>query len=124
MPIYNGFSTINRNKKFRLTDFELIKQDLYNHLHIRKGEKVGNPKFGTIIWDIIFDPLTTEIKLAIEHDINTIVKYDPRIAAESIIISEYENGLMILLEIRLLETNQVEKLKLQFDRGTLKSTII
>ena len=27
---YKGFSTIGRNKKFRLTDFDLIKQDLLN----------------------------------------------------------------------------------------------
>ena len=48
---YKGFSTNNRSKKFRVTDFELVKQDLINHFNIRKGEKLMNPNFGTIIWN-------------------------------------------------------------------------
>ena len=123
MPTYNGFSTINRHKKYRLSDFELVKQDLYNHLHIRKGEKLMNPSFGTIIWDIIFDQLTTELKFAIESDLNAIIAYDPRIKAESLFISEYENGLQIMMELRLIQTNQVEKLRIQFDRQSKLATI-
>lgn len=123
MPLYNGFSTINRHKKYRLSDFELVKQDLYNHLHIRKGEKLMNPSFGTIIWDIIFDQLTDELKTAIELDLNTIIRYDPRMSAESLYISEYENGLQILMELRLVETNQIEKIRIQFDRQSKLATI-
>ncbi len=57
MALYNGFSTLNGSKKFKLTDFELVKQDLQNHFGIRKGEKLMNPEFGTIIWDLLFEPL-------------------------------------------------------------------
>ena len=46
---YKGFSTVGRNQKFRLTDFDLVKQDLINHFNIRKGEKLMNPNFGTVI---------------------------------------------------------------------------
>ena len=124
MPLYKGFSTINRQKRFHLTDFDLVKQDLYNHLHIRKGEKLHTPTFGTIIWDLVFDELTDEIKLSIENDLNSVIRYDPRIAAESLIITEYENGLQIFIELRMLETNELEKLTIQFDRRNRTSTII
>ena len=38
--LYKGFSTVNRYKKFRVTDIDLIKQDLINHFNIKKSEKV------------------------------------------------------------------------------------
>ena len=123
MPLYKGFSTINRQKRFHLTDFDLVKQDLYNHLHIRKGEKLHSPNFGTIIWDLVFDELSAEIKLSIENDLNAVVNHDPRVSAESLIITEYENGLQIFIELRMLETNELEKLTIQFDRRNRTSSI-
>ena len=60
--MYRGISTVNEaNSSFALYDIGLIKQDLLNHFHIRQGEKLENPEFGTIIWDILFDPLTDEV---------------------------------------------------------------
>ncbi len=115
--IYRGFSTYNRFKKFRLSDFELAKQDLYNHLNIRKGEKVMNPNFGTIIWNMLFEPLTDEVKAIISNDLASIISYDPRLAADSIILSEYENGIQVAIELRYVTSNQTELLKLRFDKA-------
>ena len=84
MTTYKGFSTYDRTKKFRITDFELAKQDLFNHFHIRKGEKLMNPNFGTIIWGILFEPFTEEIKAAIVKDIKAIAAYDPRISIDNV----------------------------------------
>jgi len=60
--IYRGFSTLNRRNNFRVSDYDLVRQDLFNHFNIRKGEKLMNPNFGTIIWNMLFDPLTSETK--------------------------------------------------------------
>lgn len=114
--LYRGFSTIGRNKKFRLTDFELVKQDLTNHFNIRKGEKLMNPNFGTIIWNVLYEPLTDELKSVITSDIKSIISYDPRIAVENVIISEYDRGLQIELELRYVQTNLTNVLALQFDK--------
>jgi phage baseplate assembly protein W len=116
MATYKGFSTYNRVNKFRLTDFDLVKQDLFNHFYIRKGEKLMNPNFGTIIWGVIFEPFTTEIKQAITDDIRRIVKYDPRIATNSVIVTEYQSGIQIEIELTYIPTNQTERLNLQFDQ--------
>ena len=63
---YKGFSTISPDaENFALFDFDLIKQDLLNHFNIRQGERLMNPKFGTIIWDLLFEPLTEDIKFLI-----------------------------------------------------------
>lgn len=113
--IYKGFSTVNRNKKFRMTEFELIKQDLMNHFNIRKGEKLMNPNFGTLIWNVIHDPLTEELKSVILTDIKTIINSDPRISVDNVIITEYLAGIQIELELRYVLTNQTDALNLQFD---------
>lgn len=123
MATYKGFSTYNRVNKFRLTDFELVKQDLFNHFYIRKGEKLMNPNFGTIIWNVIFEPFTNEIKQAITDDIRRVVKYDPRIAVNSVTVTEYEFGIQVELDLTYIPTNQTERLNLQFDQKVgLRST--
>ena len=60
MITYRGFSTNLNAKKYSVTDFVLAKQDLINYFNIRKGEKLMNPEFGTIIWDMLFEPLTED----------------------------------------------------------------
>jgi phage baseplate assembly protein W len=113
--MYRGFSTVGRVRKFRLTDFELIKQDLINHFYIRKGEKLMNPEFGTIIWNVIHEPFTEELKSIISADVKTIATYDPRISIDNIIVREYETGIQIELNLRNLQTNQTNLMNLRFD---------
>lgn len=116
MALYNGFSTLTSKKKFRLTDFELVKQDLQNHFNIRKGEKLMNPDFGTVIWDMLFEPLNEETKNTIVQDIKRIVANDPRIAARNVIVTQYDRGLQIELDLIYINTNQVDSLVLKFDQ--------
>lgn len=118
MITYRGFSTFNRFKKFRLTDFELAKQDLFNHFHIRKGEKLMNPNFGTIIWNVLFEPFTEEIKSAIVEDINKIVRYDPRINVDSVEVTQYDHGLQVDLSLTYIPTDQTALMKMRFDQNS------
>ena len=116
MITYKGFSTYQRNKHFRVTDFELVKQDLLNYFNIRKGEKLMNPDFGTIIWDKIFDPLNEDTKAIIMQDIKRIISYVPRLAARDVNVTEYDTGLQIEITLIYIQTNQVDNLRLQFDQ--------
>ena len=52
---FKGFSSRADRQNFKLYDFEVAKQDLINRLSIRKGERVENPEFGTIIYDAILN---------------------------------------------------------------------
>lgn len=124
MITYKGLSTYNRQKKFRLTDFELAKQDLFNHFNIRKGEKLMNPNFGTIIWDILFEPFTEDVRQAIIDDVNVIVKYDPRMIVSSVLIDEYEYGIQINLELTYIPANQTDLLKIKFDQNIKIASIV
>lgn len=118
MATYKGFSTIGPSKNFRLTDFDLIKQDIINHFNIRKGEKLMNPNFGTIIWNVLYEPFTEDLKSVIVSDIKAIAGYDPRVSFDNIIITEYEQGLQIELQLRYVPTNQTNVMKLSFNNQT------
>lgn len=113
---YRGVSTVNpENKGFTLYDLAIIKQDLINHFHIRVGEKLENPNFGTIIWDLLYEPMTEEIKRAIADNVTTIVNYDPRVQVDSIDIETYESGILIDCRLTYLPYNISESMRLKFD---------
>jgi phage baseplate assembly protein W len=120
---YKGFSTIGQNTKFRLTDFDLVKRDILNHFYIRKGEKLMNPSFGTIIWNVLYEPFTEDLKSVIQADIKAIANYDPRVSFDNIVVTEYDQGLQILLELRYLQTNQTNLMNLQFDSNSRTLTV-
>lgn len=113
---YRGFSTINQLKKFRLTDLDLIKRDLLNHFSIRKGEKLMNPDFGSIIWNTLFEPLTADVKALIVSDIQRVVSYDPRVRIDNVLVDQFDYGLQIQLELTFLPDNLSDVLSLQFNR--------
>lgn len=114
---YRGISTIsNESSMFKLYDLALIKQDLINHFHIRYGEKLENPEFGTIIWDVLYDPLTDSLKEAIVKNVTEIVNYDPRVSVNRIIVDTFENGIQIECDLTYLSYSISETLQFKFDR--------
>ena len=120
--MYRGFSTIGQSKKFRATDAALIKQDLINHFNIRKGEKLMNPEFGTIIWGLLFEPLTNDVKQALVADVNTILSYDPRVAVSNVTVNEQEHGLQIIVDLTYINNNQSDYLLMNFNKESQKLT--
>ena len=118
MLTYRGLSTIGQNKKFRLTDLELVKRDLINHFQIRKGEKLMNPNFGSIIWNMLFEPLNEDTKRIILADVNAVVSYDPRLQIDNVMLTEQQNGLQIEIELTYKPTNQTAAMNLSFDRDS------
>lgn len=114
---YKGFSTIDStNYGSKLFDFDLIKQDIMNHFNTRKGQRVMNPTFGTIIWDLIMEPLTDQVKDAIIQDIQAICTFDPRVDLLQLKIDEYEQGYLVEITLQLKDTDQSSTLKLMFDQ--------
>jgi phage baseplate assembly protein W len=124
MSIYKGFSTLEKNKKFKITDFELVKRDILNHFYIRRGEKLMNPKFGSIIWEVLFDQLTDDVRKTITDDVKRIVGYEMRVELNAITVTEFEHGIQLELDLTFLTTNQTDVIKLRFDRESSSLTIL
>lgn len=113
---YRGFSTVSTDSNSTvLYDFSLIKQDLINHFHIRKGEKLENPNFGTIIWDILYEPLTEQVKELIVNDVTDIVNSDPRTKVLKTIVSQKDQAIQIEVSLIYLPYNIQEVMKFNFD---------
>ena len=116
---FKGFSSRADKKNFRLYDFEVAKQDLINRLSVRKGERVENPEFGTIIYDAIFEPFTESLKDAIVEDITANLNADPRISTQEILVTEADKGIAIQATITYVPLNITEKLSFNFDENSL-----
>jgi phage baseplate assembly protein W len=115
---YKGFSTVSRDtENFALYDFQLIQQDLLNHFHVRQGERLMNPSFGTIIWDLLFEPLTEQLKDLITQNVNTIINYDPRITTNEVTVTQYETGIQIECVLTYLPYNIQQSMQFRFDQA-------
>ena len=111
---YISFSSIDGKT---LYDTDAIKRDLLNHFHTRKGERVMNPEFGSVIWDMLYENMTeANIELIIE-DSKNIINSDPRIKLQDISIDVFEHGITLLLDVYFNDFYTNELLKLDFDKN-------
>jgi len=114
---YVGFSTVNRDEApFRLVDIELVKQDLLNAFNTRRGERVMRPEFGTVIFDLLFDPFDDETKDLVVEDAVNIVRSDPRVALISIDAKELEHVLRLEIQLQFTPQDVVDNLFVEYDR--------
>ena len=148
MPNYVGFSTINANKpkstnlptgenggvgsvvrpivpgkKFRLVDQPLVIQDFINALNIPRGQKVGQPEYGTTIWDFVFEPNTADVQYQLENEIRRIITSDPRLELNYVKAFPKENGILIEVELAVNPFNQAELISVFFNSKTNQASL-
>lgn len=116
MSIYIGFSTIGQSKKFTLSDFDLIIRDILNNFNIRKGEKLMNPDYGSIIWNLLFENFTEDVKSAMVKDIQIIAGNDPRVSLSNIVVTQFDKGIQLSITLTFVATNQTTNMLLSFYR--------
>jgi phage baseplate assembly protein W len=114
--VYKGFNSNNENQNFKIYDNDCIRQDILNQFNTRKGERVMNPEFGTIIWDAIFEPMTQSIKDEIAEDIRNILNNEPRVVTEDVKIDEFQTGILLEITLRYRTNDLTSVIKLNFDR--------
>jgi phage baseplate assembly protein W len=115
---FGGTTGIGVDKTIKNSvDFDLIKQDLINHFYIRQGERLMQPNFGTIIWSLLFEPLTEQLKDLILQNVNEILNYDPRVQATNVLVTPYDTGLQIEATLKYIPYNIQQNLQLKFDQA-------
>jgi len=114
---YRGFSTVDtQSTSVKLFDQELIKQDILNQFNTRKGERLMNPEFGSIIWDLIYEPLTPSVKQQISTDIDRILESDPRVIPTAVNIVEQDYGFLLELTLTYKNLDVSDSMILSFDK--------
>jgi len=114
--LYKGFSSFEfeRTKSFKLNDIELVKLDLLNHIFTRRGERVMMPTFGTMIPDMIFEPLDGSTLSTIEDELRMVFNYDPRVELMNLtIVPNYDqNSIVASATLLYVELDMIDNLEL------------
>ena len=124
MTTFIGFNTINQFKKFTLTDFDLIQRDLLNAFSIRQGELPGRPGYGTTLYDFLFENQVEQISQQIRAEVQRVAGGDPRLTINDIQVFPQENGILIRLEITVINTTNAEILSIFFDEQTRNASYV
>jgi len=116
---FRGYSTVGTTflKPVRY-DMDLAKQDLLNHFNTRKGERVMMPTFGSIVWEMLFEPLDDATIALIEADVRSIISNDPRWGLESVTVSDGPNALTLEVIVTYRPSDETVTLPLTYDKGT------
>jgi phage baseplate assembly protein W len=119
-------STVGRplsNRKYRVTDKDLIVRDLLNAFNIKQGDKPGMPSYGTTIWSYIFEPNTDDVRQEIETEVRRVVDQDPRITLESVSLYSSENTIVIEMEISFDQFSDFDKVSIALSTQTGTATL-
>lgn len=148
MSTYIGFSTINANrprttralpgsaggtgsmlqpiipgKKFRMVDEQLVLRDFINALNINKGEKVGQPGYGTDIWSYIFEPNDADTQFKIQTEIQRVANSDPRLLLNSVKSFVQQNGILLEVEVAIQPFNNASIVNVFFNNITNQAVL-
>ncbi len=115
--LYHGFSS-NKwmdSKQFGISNFEVVKQDLYNHIFTAKGDRVMMPNFGTRIPLLTFEPNDENTRKIIEDDLRYVIEYDPRVRLVDMqVVSLTDNNVILgLVDVFYLEFGVQDMLKIE-----------
>ena len=119
--LYRGFSSFEFEStgSFKLNDVELIKSDLLNHIFTRRGERVMMPLFGTIIPDLVFEPLDEETTDQIESELRNVFDYDPRVELLELLVTSRVDANTVTASARIkcveLDTVELMNLNIEFE---------
>jgi phage baseplate assembly protein W len=116
MATFIGFSTVNRNKQFTVTDFELIKIDLLNAFNIKQGQVVGRPQYGTVIWNYLFENQSEETERDLYNEIQRVCGGDPRVYVNSINLFPQQNGILIEVDLMVVPSTDAQRLNIFFNQ--------
>jgi phage baseplate assembly protein W len=117
MARFIGFSTKNKQAiNHTLTGKELVVEDLLNNIMTRKGERIMMPTYGSIVHDLVFEPLTSDIKKLIEEDLTQIINDEPRVNLTSINLTESDHTVTASISVDLLPEKEPITLTIDLQR--------
>ena len=117
-----GFNTVdNLLPPYTLTDIDLVKQDLLNHLHTPVGSRVMLPTYGSHIYDYIFEPFDDYTKNLIIEDVTNIVTSDPRLRLMDVQISQTEHAIALNIVLLYVPQNVTTSLYTSFSTAISES---
>ena len=113
--IFRGFNTIGKSKApYTLSDEELIKRDLLNHFYTKRGERLMRPNFGSVIHDIIMNPLDGMTESDIREDVERIIESDSRVSLHDVRVVVLDHTVRCEVDISFNILRSSDTLYLEF----------
>lgn len=113
---------VNTGKKYKIVDVQLVLQDFINALNIRRGEKVGQPGYGTTIWDFAFEPNTQDVQYLLKAEVERVANLDPRMKLDTVQVYTSEHGIMVQIEMSVKPFVTKQTLTVYFDSQSRTAT--
>lgn len=91
--------------------YEAINNSIHNIIFTTKGEKVGDPEFGTNIKKLLFSQMDVITEHLMRSDIiDTLERYEPRIIVDNVSVkADYDSNLYtIQILYRIIKTPDVQ----------------
>lgn len=106
---YIGYSSeaFERTGSFRITNIDVIKEDLLNHIYTRKGSRPRMNNYGTDIPDMTFEMLDEDLLEHLYDELNRVFESDPRIRTLQLnVVPQYEtNSVQVVATVLYVELN-------------------
>jgi len=114
--LYKGFSTFEWEKSgtFSVRDIEAVKLNILNHIFTKKGERLAMPTYGTLIPNLIFEPIDDLTLSVLEEELKYVVNFDPRVELIDMTITAVpdENRVMVSMILNYIELKMVNNMDL------------
>jgi phage baseplate assembly protein W len=69
-----------------------------------------------VIWDMIFEQFTEDVKNMIAKDVEEIINYDPRIVVNEVQVDSTDQGIRIEANVTYIPFNINERMTFDFDK--------
>jgi phage baseplate assembly protein W len=97
-----------------LEDKALAIRDLLNHFYTRRGERLGEPEFGSILPELVFEQLDQLTIDTADEDVRAIIDLDPRWSLIDYDISAVDHSLVITVQLSYVPDLSQEQLVLEY----------
>ena len=115
MVTFVGFSSIGKRTGTKvLEDKALASRDLLNHFYTRRGERLGEPSFGSILPELIFEQFDQYVIDTADEDVRTIIGLDPRWELKDYQIDTSEHAMTITVQLTYIPDLSQEQLVLEY----------
>lgn len=101
------------------SSLEKFKEDLRMLLETKRGTLIGDPAFGSNLYQILFEPANESTAALIRQEVaTTIEKYYTTVSIQQIDINFKSNTVQISIFFNIINTNIGDTVMLEFIRGT------
>lgn len=102
------------------TTVEHTKANIINVLSTKKGERIGRPEFGTDLEELLFEPMTEQLRVDIRSEIETAIeRFVSYVEITSLDVRRDENKRLASVEIEFttpfLPSDREENVQLFFE---------